>query len=114
MPFGTATDWLVALGIAVGIIGLVILILTRWRPDRLEQYVLAGVGPVSRITWSIVGLSLIGAGYHIFVHAAGLPQFRAPLWVALAVCAVVSGGSLLVDAMDNRHSPSDEGSDADP
>ena len=108
MPHASADDWLMALGIAVGAIGIAILLITRTRPRWLEGISLAGVGPVSLVAWALTGLAIIAIGYHVFVHAASLPQFRAPMPLVAIVSVVVIAGSLAIDALDNRHDQSGE------
>ena len=115
MPHASGDDWLMVLGVAVAAVGFALLIITRTRPAWLHDISLAGVGPISLVTWALTGLAIMAIGYHIFVHAAALPQFRAPMPWVLVISAIVIAGSLVIDSLDNRHlgaPPPDDDTDA--
>ena len=49
---------------------------------------------------ALIGMALAGAGYHIVVHALGLPQFRGPLGMALIVAGIFIVCTILADSFD--------------
>jgi hypothetical protein len=101
----TGAQALAAFGVALAAAGLALLATAR-AGAATGRFRLAGVGPLSRVTLGVVGLSLIGAGYHVAVHALGVMRdFRAPLPIALIVAIVAILGSIGVDAMENRSRP---------
>lgn len=69
------------------------------------------VGPLTPVSHALIGLALAGAGYHLAVHALGLPQFRGPLRLALVIAGVVIVCTIFADGLDGPHETSDE---ADP
>jgi hypothetical protein len=92
----------VAIGAALGAAGLFVVV-SLHRGRDFGSVRLAGVGPLSRVTLLVMGLSLLGAGYHVLVHALGLmAQFRAPLGITIGVAIVATLGSIGVDALDRR------------
>lgn len=66
------------------------------------------IGPLTPVSHALIGLALAGAGYHLAVHALGLPQFRAPLRIALVVAGIFIVCTILADGMDGPHEPADE------
>jgi len=102
---------LMVLGAARALAGLAPLILLR--TGRAVPLRLAGVGRISIVAQAVTGLALIGVGYHVFVHAAGLAQFRAPLPIAVGVAIVAILGSVLVDAVENRALAPEDGQEED-
>ena len=69
------------------------------------------VGPLTPVSHALIGLALAGAGYHLAVHALGLPQFRGPLRLALVIAGVVIVCTIFADGLDGQHDAPDE---ADP
>ncbi|TVQ78480.1 MAG: hypothetical protein EA380_06005 [Phycisphaeraceae bacterium] len=87
---------LLLLGIAV-----VMLFILRKNPTAMCVHV-PGVGRISTITSTISALALVGIGYHLLVHGLHIPQFRAPLRIAVFVAVLAVVGSLMVDVAENR------------
>ncbi len=89
------------IGALVGALGLAALAWRRlWgRESRVE---LPAVGRVSEVSLTLLGLALVGVGYHGLAHGLGWTGFRAPMRVAVGVAAVAVAGSLAVDALENR------------
>ena len=58
------------------------------------------IGPLTPVSHALIGMALAGAGYHLAVHALGLPQFRAPLRIALVVAGIFIVCTILADGMD--------------
>lgn len=108
-PTDLRVSFVLAAGAALVVGGVVLGAALRARGGRLGIE-LAGVGPVSAVTQTVAALALIGIGYHVVVHAAGLEQFRAPLPVAGGVGIAAVLGSLLIDAIERRRA---DASDAD-
>ncbi len=108
---------LTALWAAVGVVlmgGGAFVVLRLRRAEALGDMRLAGVGPLSRVTRVIIGLALLGAGYHVLVHALGVMRhFRAPLEIAIGVAIVAVLGSIGVDALENRLSRGGDDGDRD-
>jgi len=68
------------------------------------------IGPLTAVSHALIGIALAGAGYHLAVHALGLPQFRGPLGIALVVAGVFIVCTILADGIDGPHEPVDEAS----
>ena len=66
-----------------------------------ERIRLAGVGPLSRVSHTVIALACVGLGYHIAAHAFQWP-LRAPMGTAVAVAAVAVLGSIAIDALEAR------------
>ncbi len=58
------------------------------------------IGPLTPLSHALIGMALAGAGYHLVVHALGLPQFRAPLRIALVVAGIFIVCTIFADGMD--------------
>lgn len=58
------------------------------------------IGPLTPLSHALIGMALAGAGYHLAVHALGLPQFRAPLRLALVVSGIFIVCTIFADGMD--------------
>lgn len=61
------------------------------------------IGPLTPLSHALIGLALAGAGYHLAVHALGLPQYRAPLRIALVVAGIFIVCTILADGIDGPH-----------
>ena len=73
------------------------------------------IGPLTPLSHALIGMALAGAGYHLAVHALGLPQFRAPLRLALVVAGIFIVCTILADSMDlggEQHADDDEPGDS--
>jgi hypothetical protein len=97
---------LTALWVAIGaaLIGAGLFVVLRLRRGAEFQSVrLAGVGTLTPVTQLVIGLSLLGAGYHVLVHALGvMAHFRAPLHIAVGVAITAALGSIAIDALERR------------
>lgn len=58
------------------------------------------IGALSPMSHALIGLALAGAGYHLGVHALGLPQFRGPLRLSLVIAGIVMVCTIFADGMD--------------
>ena len=99
---------LLLLGIAV-----VMMYILRKRPEAMCVHV-PGVGRISTITSTISALALVGIGYHLMVHGLHIPQFRAPLRIAVFVAVLAVVGSLIVDSAENRLDARDDAEEEQP
>jgi hypothetical protein len=66
------------------------------------------IGPLTPVSHALIGIALAGAGYHLVVHALGLPQFRGPLRIALVVAGIFIVCTILADGVDGPHEPVDD------
>ena len=87
------------LGAILIIFGLALLFRSRARPHKAMIRV-PSIGPLTPLSHALIGMALAGAGYHLAVHALGLPQFRAPLRLALVVAGIFIVCTILADSMD--------------
>lgn len=90
-------------------LGAWFLFIARRDEGRGLRLSLPGVGRLSAATLLVFGLSSLGMAYHIVVYELNFRQFRAPMWLALAVCLVAVGLSLATDRLDNRRDERDSG-----
>jgi hypothetical protein len=99
---------LAAMGAAISALGLAVLAWIRLgrRPGAPSVPV---VGRVSEVSLVVMGLALLGVGYHALAHGLGWSGFRAPMRLAVAVALVAVLGSLVVDALENRADTPDDG-----
>lgn len=58
------------------------------------------IGELSSVSHVMIGLALAGAGYHLVVHALGLPQFRGPLRLALVISGMFIVCTIFADGFD--------------
>lgn len=58
------------------------------------------IGDLSSVSHAMIGMALAGAGYHLVVHALGLPQFRGPLRLALVISGIFIVCTILADGFD--------------
>jgi len=77
----------------------VLLFRSRKQPHKAMLRV-PTVGPLTPVSHALIGLALAGAGYHLAVHALGLPQFRGPLRLALVIAGVVIVCTIFADGLD--------------
>lgn len=89
----------VALGTILILIGLVLLMRIHRKPFR-PLVKLPSIGELSSVSHALIGMALAGAGYHLVVHALGLPQFRGPLGMALIVAGIIIVCTILADSFD--------------
>jgi hypothetical protein len=99
----TLTTLWATIGVLLGLAGLGVVLWLRFGRRGPGHLRLAGVGEISRVTCVVIGLSLLGAGYHVFTHALGLMKhFRAPLGIGVGVAIVAILGSIAIDVLENR------------
>jgi hypothetical protein len=89
----------VALGAVLILLGLVLLLRVHRKPFRPLVNV-PTVGELSSVSHALIGMALAGAGYHLAVHALGLPQFRGPLRLSLVTAGVFIVCTILADSLD--------------
>ncbi len=87
------------MGAILILIGLALLLRVHRKPFRPLVKV-PTVGELSSVSHALIGMALAGAGYHIAVHALGLPQFRGPLGMALIVAGIFIVCTILADSFD--------------
>ncbi|XHC26000.1 hypothetical protein ABWH91_01170 [Phycisphaerales bacterium ac7] len=58
------------------------------------------IGELTAVSHVLIGMALAGAGYHLMVHALGLPQFRGPLRLALVISGIFIVCTILADGFD--------------
>ncbi|MBL0928021.1 MAG: hypothetical protein IBJ11_10285 [Phycisphaerales bacterium] len=96
MPHGPL---FMTLGIAAFALGVAVLGLVRLRPGAIPTR-------FSPVTVSLAGVALLAMGYHVFVYAANLPQFRLPLLAVLVGAPAVVALSAAIDLLENRRAGS--------
>lgn len=73
------------------------------------------IGELTAVSHVMIGMALAGAGYHLVVHALGLPQFRGPLRLALVISGIFIVCTILADGFDvaGEEKNSESGDEAD-
>ena len=100
-PTGSIVVAQLAVAVALAIAGgwVIVKIRSGSAPVRV---LITPIGDVSPITMLLTGLAFLGIAYHLAVHALGAAAIVAPMPVAMVAAAVVVGGSLLVDWVENN------------
>lgn len=104
-----STQTIAMLGaVALGALGVVLLVAPRRAGSWATRLRLAGVGVISTVTVLVAGLACLVVAYQLAVRALGVHTFRVPVWLAAGGAALAIALSLVTDAVESSRDARDE------
>lgn len=96
---------------ALAVAGAALLVLARRRLTRVRTGADDGPTTPSPVSLAVFGLACLGVAYASAAWALALGWPRPPVWVAAALGAAASSGSIAIDRLESRRTARNGGAD---